>query len=252
VTLRQLIDAWTRPRAAEDRADIVAEARSHVGYVREVNEDRFLSRPDRGFWAVADGMGGHSGGVIAASTAISALEDAVDGDEPLGDMVVEAALHRANQLLVAGSKRAQGMSGATIVTARREGDELVIHWAGDSRAYRVSQGKARVVTNDHSVVQELIDAGALSNAEAKVHPQANVITRALGVSPALELETVRVPFLPGDAVLLCTDGLSRSLTVKDLTDPSHSLAHSADRLLRNALRRDGSDNATLVLIARRS
>lgn len=93
-------------------------------------------------------------------------------------------------------------------------------------------------------------AGVLSKAEARGHPKANVVTRAMGVNRTVEIETTRVPFRPGESILLCSDGLSRSLAAKDLIGPSPSLSYSADRLLGNALRRDGTDNATLVLIER--
>lgn len=241
-------------RRAVDRgvqAKVAAEARSHVGHVRTVNEDRFLSRTDRGFWAVTDGMGGHQGGVAAASIVVSALEDMADGSNPFDDDCVVQTLQHANQMICALGK-SDSVSGVTIVAARQDGDSIVIYWAGDSRAYRVGGGKAQLVSHDHSYVQELIDAGVLSKAEARGHPKANVVTRALGVNRTVEIETTRVPFRPGESILLCSDGLSRSLAAKDLIGPSPSLSYSADRLLGNALRRDGTDNATLVLIERRA
>jgi serine/threonine protein phosphatase PrpC len=230
---------------------VKAEARSHVGHVRTVNEDRFLSRSDRGLWAVADGMGGHSDGVEAASIVIDALEDLTETGIRFTDDGLQDTLQHANKLIFALGKPGK-ISGATIVAARRDGDEMAIVWAGDSRAYRVSRGKVQLVTHDHSVVQELIDAGALSKADAKHHPQSNLITRALGVDRNLLLEKVKVPFYPGDMILLCSDGLSRSLVARDLTTPSPTLAYAADRLLGNALRRDGTDNATFILIERRA
>lgn len=246
----QRILPWKRTDNREMHATVAAEARSHVGHVRAVNEDRFLSRTDRGFWAVTDGMGGHQGGVAAASLVISALEDMADGGQPLTEERVLQTLQHANQLICALNKPGV-ISGATIVAARRDGDAMIIYWAGDSRAYHVGGGKAELVSHDHSYVQEMVDAGVLTNEEARDHPKANIITRALGVDPQVKIETIRVHFRPGDAILLCSDGLSRSLSVKDLTGPSPSLGDTADRLLENALRRDGSDNATLVLIEHR-
>lgn len=241
---------WIQTDDTEAQASVAAEARTHVGHVRTVNEDRFLSRTDRGFWAVTDGIGGHRGGVAAASVVISALEDMADGTQPLSEEGVLQTLQHANKLICT-LNRPNGVSGATIVAARQDGDSMTIYWAGDSRAYRVGAGKVQLVSHDHSYVQELIDAGLIAGAEARDHPKTNVITRALGVNHKVEIETIRVPFLPGDAILLCSDGLSRSLTVRDLTSPSPSLSFSADRLLGNALRRDGTDNVTLVLIQRR-
>lgn len=251
MSIWEKLRGWTRAAEVVSLAAVTAEARSHVGNVRTVNEDRFLSRSDRGLWAIADGMGGHSDGVAAAAIAIGALEDMAEGEHPISDECVRKSLTHANQLICALEKPG-GKSGATIVAGRRDGDEMILYWAGDSRAYRVSGGKAQLVTHDHSVVQELVDAGVISKAEARDHPQAHVITRALGVSREIELETIRVPFRSGDRILLCSDGLSRSLTAKDLTLPSPSLADSADRLLANSLRRDGTDNATLIIVERRA
>lgn len=248
--LWETLRTWARfePREA---TEVTAEARSHVGHVRTINEDRLLSRTDRGFWAVADGMGGHQGGVTAASIAIGALEEMANASVPLDDDCVLATLQHANKMIHALEKPS-GVSGATIVAARRDGDAMVIYWAGDSRAYLAGGAKAQLVSHDHSFVQELVDAGILTKEEARDHPKANVITRALGVARHIEIETVRVPFRSGDTILLCSDGVSRSLTMKDLTAPSPSTGYSADRLLKTALQRDGTDNATLVLIERRS
>lgn len=248
---RRIVRAW--PRLSRDLAPVacMAEARSHAGHVRTVNEDCYLSRSDRGLWAVADGMGGHSDGITAASIVISALEDAAENGSTLDDESVRKALEHSNRLICAMEKPGR-VSGATIVAAWRDGEELVVYWAGDSRAYHVSGGKARMLTSDHSVVQELVDAGAISAAEAKSHPQSHVITRALGVRSEVEVESVRVRFRPGDLVLLCSDGLSRTLTIGDLTVSCPSLGYFADKLMANALRRDGNDNATLVLIERRT
>lgn len=221
-----------------------------MGHVRSANEDRFLSRSDRGLWAVADGMGGHGGGEAAAALTISALEDIADGCGPLADEIIMQTLKRSNDLIHAPEGSHQRVSGATIVIARQDGDDMVIYWAGDSRAYRISDAKAHLITHDHSVVQEMIDAGAISRAEAHDHPQANLVTRALGVQPQIEIETARAPFYPGDAFLLCSDGLSRSLRMTDLNVGECSPATFADILLANALHRDGTDNVTLVLIRR--
>lgn len=247
--LLEKVRGWTRLKSCVPAEAVVAEARSHCGHVRTANEDRYLSLSDRGLWAVADGMGGHSDGITAASITIGSLEDMAQSGEALTDHCVQRALDHANQLICALEQPGK-VSGATIVAARRDGDEMVIHWAGDSRAYRVSRGKAQLVTHDHSVVQQLIDAGVISKAAALTHPQSHVITRALGVTRDLDLDMVRVPFYPGDMILLCSDGLSRSLTAMDLTAPSPSIVASADRLLGSALRRDGTDNTTFVLIQR--
>jgi serine/threonine protein phosphatase PrpC len=214
--------------------------RTDVGRVRSVNEDRVLDRSDAGLWAIADGMGGMSAGDLAAQTAVDTLAalGSVDGRALL------AALQRANTLIQA---QGGGRSGATIVAAHVTAGEARIYWAGDSRAYHVRGADVRRVTRDHSYVQDLVDAGLLDEAAAEDHPRANVVTRALGVADSVEVDVVRVGLQPGDRLLLCSDGVSRSLHPADLARPEPVDA-LADRLLAAALDRDGSDNASLVLI----
>ncbi|WP_374408446.1 PP2C family serine/threonine-protein phosphatase [Pelagerythrobacter sp.] len=215
--------------------------RSHVGRVREVNEDRVLERPDVGLWAVADGMGGHSGGGEAAETLIAHLTRI---PSPISMSAIDQALAAANAAILDASS---GQSGTTAIVLHTEGPTAFLYWAGDSRAYLIREGALHLLTHDHSVVQQLIDAGALTPDEAAHHPQANVITNALGVGETLTIDRTSCHLLPGDRLLLCSDGLSRSLSDRDFTfvEP---LAAQADRLLTNALQRDGSDNISLALV----
>lgn len=240
----EFLERLTRRRTRHTRpAAVRSTHRTHVGRVRQVNEDRVLDRPERRLWAVADGMGGHSAGDRAAAAAIDAL-DALS--EPITAPAILRALHAADRRIAAEAER--GGSGATIVVAWAEGARLHLFWAGDSRAYRIRDGRAVALTRDHSLVQELVDGGLLSEAEAERHPQANVVTRALGIASDVAIETAECDLVPGDLVLLCSDGLSRSLGPRDFT-PGIDLGVQADRLLMNALQRDGSDNASLVLVA---
>jgi serine/threonine protein phosphatase PrpC len=217
--------------------------RTHVGRVRSINEDRVLDRADRRLWAVADGMGGHSAGDRAAAAAIDALDALPD---PITAPAILGALNAANRSIAAQAER--GGSGTTIVVAWAEATRLRLFWAGDSRAYRVRDGRAVPLTRDHSLVQELVDGGLLSEAEAERHPQANVVTRALGIASSVAIETADCDLVAGDLILLCSDGLSRSLGPRDFA-PGLDLSTQGDRLLMNALQRDGSDNASLVLVA---
>lgn len=223
-------------------------ARSHVGRVRAINEDRVFDCPEHGLWAVADGMGGHAGGDIAAQTIVAALRALADGTRVItaGDLL--EAIHAANAEIVARNRTTGSDAGSTVVAAHIADDAMAtIAWAGDSRAYLVRGGLVRQLTHDHSFVQDLVDAGLLTPDAAARHPRANVVTRALGVSLALEIATVTLPLLPGDVVLLCSDGLSRSLRDSDLRGAA-SLDGLADALIANALARDGSDNTSLVAI----
>lgn len=220
-------------------------SRTHVGRVRTVNEDRLLDRPDRRLWAVADGMGGHSAGDVAAQIAVDALDALADAPEPVSGAMLIGALRDANTRIRAGQQGES--SGTTIVALLAAESEAMIAWAGDSRAYLVREGDARLLTHDHSLVQEMVDAGVLTEGQARFHPRANIITRALGVAAEVEIDVARLSLSPGDRVLLCSDGLYRSLCPDDLTERT-DIAALADRLLLHSLQRDGSDNSSLVLI----
>lgn len=229
---------------SEDIEAFRSVSRSHVGRVRQVNEDRVLDRPDRGLWAVADGMGGHRGGDIAAELAIAALRGVADADAPVTDAAILAALESANGQILARSEAAGGVIGSTIVALHVAQGQARIFWAGDSRAYRAVAGRWEQVTRDHSLVQQLVDDGLIDREQAKRHPQGHVITRALGVEGDVEVESVSFAVAPGAVLLLCSDGLSRSLG----GDAIEGDAVAADRMLADALERDGSDNISFVLV----
>lgn len=220
---------------------IRSTSRTHVGRVRSVNEDRLLDAPDRALWVVADGMGGHSAGDVAADALVAHL--AASG--PLPDAAsLEAALVEAN-----GAIREQtgGQGGTTVVALQIIGTTATLSWAGDSRAYLIRDGALRLLTHDHSVVQQLIDAGVITPEQAQHHPHANVITNALGTSTEVRIDTAEVDLNSGDRILLCSDGLSRSLSERDVAGDC-ALDQLADRMLTNALQRDGGDNISLILV----
>jgi serine/threonine protein phosphatase Stp1 len=223
-------------------------ARTHVGWVRALNEDRVLERPDRRLWAVADGMGGHEGGDLAAQAVVDTLCALLEQPVPIAEEDVTAALQAANRAIRTRNEKAGVTSGTTVVAAHASGDLVTIFWVGDSRAYLVRNGVGEQLTKDHSVVQNMVDAGLLSPAAAERHPQANIVTRALGIDPEAAIDTRRVKLLPHDRLLLCSDGFSRSLRDDDFRHKDGSPEAGVERLLANALRRDGSDNATLILV----
>nr|WP_232844080.1 protein phosphatase 2C domain-containing protein [Allopontixanthobacter sediminis] len=225
-------------------------SRTHVGHVRKINEDRILDRSDRGLWAVADGMGGHLGGDVAAEMVISELRALADGMVPVSDQAIKIALDRANEKILEYGEVVGGMVGSTIVGLHIDGDRANLFWAGDSRAYLFQGSRYRQLTKDHSVVQELVDAGAIDQKFAAGHPQANVITRALGVDATLQIDFTLQAIEPGDVFLLCSDGLNSALEgcEKEERDFENDGA-MADRILQEALALDGSDNISLVLIS---
>ena len=221
-------------------------ARTHVGLVRLINEDRLFDAAAAGVWAVVDGMGGHSGGDLAAQQIVDTLRGACARAPAATAAVIHDALHEANGAIHARNRRLGTEAGATAVAAVLADGRLEIAWAGDSRAYRIDAGRAELLTHDHSVVQQLVDAGLIDGEAAAGHPHANIVTRALGIDPAVELDRVTADARRG-RFLLCSDGLSRTLRDEDLV-ADLPLAALADALIAGALARDGSDNISLILI----
>lgn len=242
-----LLRRWRRGPALVGPGIVQAVGRTHVGKIREINEDRFLVRSDRGLWAVADGMGGHSAGGQAADIAIDEIRALADDERPLSEVSVRSALERANQRIRRELSRPRSVSGTTVVVAWLESQRLSVFWAGDSRAYLFAADGARCLTRDHSLVQDLVDAGEIDAEEARRHPHANLVTRALGADDLFSLDKVTVDIAIGNRFILCSDGISRSLDLS-VTPEGFSLGEFADSLLADALDRDGSDNATLVAV----
>ena len=233
-------------------ARFLSWATTHVGTVRSHNEDAFVNRPDLGLWAVADGAGGHSRGDVAARMIVDALE-AIPPDLSAGEMLMEVRQRiTAAHNMLRGSEDDEDhvISASTVVVLIARGDHFACLWAGDSRAYLVRSGRMTQVTKDHSLVQELVDAGAITAEEAERHPSANVITRAVGADGELDLDKVTSTMMPGDRFLLCSDGLCK--TVPD--DEMAALMATSDpdgpteRLISAALTHRGRDNITAVAV----
>jgi protein phosphatase len=229
----------------------ISAGRTHVGKVRKLNEDALLQRPDRGLWAVADGMGGHDAGDYASASLVAALADISDRLS-LDDLVMETRqqLERINAELVAeGRQRRSRIIGSTVVVLLSGGCEAVVLWAGDSRLYRLSGRRLELVTEDHSRIQELVASGKLEPAQAEQHPEANVITRAVGVSEVLDLASERFTIVDGDTFLLCSDGLSRYVGETDIITAlgDASCQHACDRLIDAALKTPARDNVSVVV-----
>jgi len=227
---------------------------THVGMVRQLNEDAFISRDDAGLWAVADGMGGHQAGDIASRKVVSALEQVTIADS-ISALLRETrmAIHQANSELVgmAGQYDANRLPGSTVAALVMHDSEAAAVWAGDSRIYRIRNGQAQQITRDHSHVQELIDQHLISQEEAEHHPMANVITRAVGIEDSLDLDVLHLDVMDGDRFLLCSDGLSRLVPMQEIRDllGTGDLEEAVQSLLHTALVRGAPDNVTLVAVA---
>jgi serine/threonine protein phosphatase PrpC len=238
------------PVASEALREPVTRAVSHCGTVRKRNEDAYVSRPDIGLWAVADGAGGHGAGDVASAAAVAALADlpvGLSAAEVLAQVRLRlGAVH--TELHEIGAASAQGRTPATtVVVLLARGEHFACLWAGDSRAYLMRGGTLSQVTRDHSLVQELVDAGALPAEDAESHPQANVITRAVGSDMALELDKVSGRIQTGDKLLLCTDGLFKALSEVEIAEVLAAGA-GPDELLQMALEKGARDNVTAVVV----
>ena len=228
-------------------------SRSHTGG-RELNEDRVLERSDVGLWAVADGMGGHRAGDVASGLVVEALGQVASfgsGYAYLND--VSARLQAVNSDLLkrsGGGAGRPGLMGSTVVAFLAHEGYYACVWAGDSRAYLLRGGRLTRLTHDHSLVQEMVDSGALPAQEAHRHPRANVITRAVGVAAPLQLDRRHAAIEPGDIFLLCSDGLTGTMHDEEIEERllRPGLARAADDLLGLALGRGARDNVSLVLV----
>ena len=225
---------------------VISAARSHVGLVRQINEDRIFESVEARLWAVADGMGGHGGGDVAAQTIVDTLREAANGVLPIDAATMLDALRTANRTIAQRNESRSEDAGATMVALHLDDSLATVAWAGDSRAYLLRDGMIQL-THDHSVVQELVDAGLLAPEAALRHPRANVVTRALGAARDVDIAVTRIEVRCGDRILLCSDGLSRSLN-EPILNVSPTLQSFADALLRDALQRDGHDNISLIVV----
>ena len=225
-------------------------ANSHPGAVRSHNEDAFVDRPDIGLWAVADGAGGHDAGEIASGMLKEVL-DTIPPGLSASELLAQVRLRVADvhqTLRDEAEKRGpRSIIASTLVVLLARDGHFACLWAGDSRVYLLRNGTLAQVTRDHSLVQELVDAGTIPAEEADGHPRANVITRAVGAAETLELDTVSNRLAAGERFLLCSDGLNKTLSDAELAD---LLADPgpADRLIDEALTRRATDNITVVAV----
>ncbi|MEE1868435.1 MULTISPECIES: PP2C family protein-serine/threonine phosphatase [Pseudomonas] len=230
-------------------------ARTDPGKVRTRNEDAFLDCPEQGLWVVADGMGGHRGGDIASQLIVASLADLPAYncfDERLKGL--RECLHwlnrRLGQELTVTAERRDSIIGSTVVALLLEGNRAACVWAGDSRCYLWRGQRLYQLTRDHSLRQQLVDEQKMSIAQAKAHPQANALTRAVGASEQLTLDVLELKTYPGDAFLLCSDGLYQGLAsdvlgkALSLPSPQAALKRLFDGVLHGAAR----DNLTAVVI----
>lgn len=237
-------------------------AATDIGHVREVNEDAWLAAPP--VFAVADGMGGHDGGDVASRIAIEELGRlAEEGYDPRrGPEAISGAIAAAQRriLAYADEQAARGVerrrsAGTTVVAALLVEDDSGPAWLlanlGDSRVYRVAGGALQQVSTDHSLVQELVDAGRIAPEEVATHPERHVITRALGESLGVEPDYFVLRLADAERLLLCTDGVTGMIddaAIAQILAEASDPRDAADRLVDAAVAAGGEDNATAVVV----
>jgi protein phosphatase len=222
---------------------------TNTGRKRRRNEDSYVKAPP--LFAVADGMGGAQAGEVASKLAAAALED-TDHGLLRGEEGVVALIQEANRRVYERSNEdptASGM-GTTMTLALVEDSVVRIGHVGDSRAYLIRDGKMEQLTEDHSLVNELMKSGKLSAKEAETHPQRSVITRALGTDPDVDVDTYSLDTRPGDLFLLCSDGLTSMVPEETILDVLERHRNDLDlavrKLIDAANKGGGEDNITVI------
>ncbi|OUS09641.1 hypothetical protein A9Q89_12795 [Gammaproteobacteria bacterium 53_120_T64] len=222
---------------------------SHCGKVRKLNEDSFEAAPDIGLWLVADGVGGHDSGEVASELTRSTIAASYRGR---GDLV--AAVEEAHAVVCKAIASEQGGANmaSTVVALALQGSDFQIAWVGDSRAY-LWNGALRLLTRDHSVVEEMVSRGEISREEGTSHPNRHIITRCIGMASkaALEVSSLAGSLGAGESLLLCSDGLNDAVSAESISGIMAS-EMGADRrvaeLIAAALEGGGRDNITVAVI----
>ncbi|MFN0113219.1 MAG: PP2C family protein-serine/threonine phosphatase [Paracoccaceae bacterium] len=223
---------------------------THRGMVRDRNEDAILTDPSGRLWAVADGMGGYGHGDVASDLVIDCIETIRDDEPPLPALT--GRLAEANsRVLAKAAEPGMGRMGATVVALIVAGARAHLAWAGDSRAYLFRGGRLRLLTRDHTVVQDLVESGSLSAEAAEDHPDSHIVTRAVGGDAELEPDTAEVPLLAGDRLLLCSDGLTRALyesAVEGALGAGDDPVRTCEALVRESLANGAPDNVSVIVV----
>ncbi len=232
---------------------------THIGRRRDMNQDyMYTSTTPVGslpnLFVVADGMGGHNAGEYASRFTVDKVVEVISQNgqqEPVAAM--KEALTEANSQLLeeAGADPSKSGMGTTVVAATVIGDLLHVANIGDSRLYVIDHEAIRQITRDHSLVEEMVRLGEMDKAAAKVHPDKNIITRAIGVTRELAVDFFEVKLRPEDMILLCSDGLTNMVEdeeIKEIVMEQKNIVEKAEKLINTANENGGKDNITVVLI----
>ena len=233
---------------------MLACVKSDIGLVRQLNEDSYIFVPPNLF-AVADGMGGHAAGEIASNLATKVVKEYVSQHVGSADtvQVLEQAISMANKVVYQTAKNISECAGmgTTVTVVYIDGNMAYWGHVGDSRLYLLRDASIIQLTNDHSLVWELMQSGTITREEAASHPQRNILTRAVGSSEQVKIETGSIQTLPGDILLLCTDGLTNMVSEDEICNVIYSMpdiGEAVDKLISLANEAGGYDNITAVII----
>jgi serine/threonine protein phosphatase Stp1 len=231
-----------------------SSAVTHPGARRTENEDVYVDRPDLGLWAVADGAGGHEAGALASRMIAETLNTLPPGlDAPATLAEVRARIEDVHKALLEEANRRgpETVIASTVVILMIRNNHFACLWAGDSRAYRWRAGVLERITTDHSLVQELVDAGKIALEEAESHPRSNVITRAVGAGEPGKLALAQTgdEVIAGDCFLLSSDGLTKELAETEIAALlGQPCDNNSQHLVAAALEKQARDNITAVLV----
>jgi PPM family protein phosphatase len=242
-----------RPGRRNDIYSITSSSITETGKVRQANEDAVLETGN--LFAVADGMGGHQAGEVASAMALGVIGQYIEDNLGLipGEKLVEKAATAANASVYqkASSSSKYRQMGTTLTMIYREGDTAYIAHVGDSRAYLFRDGNLRRLTRDHSLVAALVEDGEITEEQAMHHPQRNIILRALGLSPQVEVDISAVKIMPGDVFLIASDGLTgliEDAKVAEVLAAPREPSEWARALVDMALDAGGTDNVSVVVV----
>jgi len=232
---------------------------SDVGKVRDNNEDSIAEDLSLGLLVLADGMGGYQAGEVASRMAVTTIVETVrEQHADAKDLeskctLLRAAVEQANRAIFDAAHKHmqyQGM-GTTVVACEAVDDRFIVGWVGDSRLYRFRDRTLKQITRDHSLVQELIDHGHYSKADAHQLVSKNIVTRALGVESDVDVDLIILDAMPGDVVLMCSDGLTDMMGDEDLQEMLQhcgtNIQAGAIQLIAEANARGGRDNVSVIL-----
>jgi PPM family protein phosphatase len=239
--------------------------RTETGHIRTSNQDAMALLNDCGVWLVADGMGGHPAGDVAAQTAVAVATQRARAraswlhDHPSGaaefmiDLVTSANLRIHD--LMAAKPSLRGMGTTLVALAITPISTPIAHIAhlGDSRAYLYRAGQLKQVTRDHTLVQKLVQRGLIDEATALTHPERHVLAKGLGMSVDMQPELTSIPVIPHDMIMLCSDGLTKMLTdaamASILSRTNGDPGRACHNLIEAALNKGGEDNVTVIIVA---